>query len=196
MLQPDLILITSGIQLKLGKKLVELGFPVYVLPLPQSFYGMLENNMILGGILGELQKARHLSQDMLTRAGELRQQSHGSKPRVYVELWLGRHMRAVGGLTFIQDLVEMAGGELIFGNHAQSYFKPDFDQVAEMKPDIYLFFHEPEYLVDPQALVKERGWNPETPIIVSTVDCGKNMIQEGPSFLDTVEWLQKEIVDC
>lgn len=194
-LNPDLILITSGVQLKLGEKLVKLGLPVYVLPLPQSFYGILENNVVLGGLLGELGAARELSSSMLDRSIQLRNESCGSRPRVYVELWLGRHMRAVGGLTFIQDLVEMAGGVLIFGESSQSYFTPDFDEVAEMKPDVFLFFHEPEYLVDAQALVRDRGWNTDTKMIISTVECGKNMIQDGPSFLDTVEWLQGNLTN-
>lgn len=195
-LKPDLILITSGIQLKLGKKLAKAGWPVYVLPLPQSFYGMLENNMILGGILGELAKARELSAGMLKRAEKLSSKLGSYRPKIYVELWLGRHMRAVGGLSFIQDLVEISGGELLFGNRSQGYFTPDFDEVAELKPDIHLFFHEPEYLITPEDLVRDRGWDSKIPIIISTVECGKNMIQEGPSFLDTAEWLQKEIVDC
>ncbi len=194
-MEPDLILITSGVQLKLGKKLVKLGLPVYVLPLPQSFYGMLENNVVLGGLLGELDQARALSSAMLDRSIELRGSHSSGKPLVYVELWLGRHMRAVGGLTFIQDLVEMAGGELVFGNHSKSYFIPDFDEVAEMKPDVFLFFHEPEYLVDGRELVSERGWDTDVKVVISTVECGENMIQDGPSFLDTAEWLQKEMVD-
>ena len=196
-MEPDLILITSGVQLKLGKKLAKLGLPVYVLPLPQSFYGMLENNVVLGGLLGELAQARELSSAMLDRSIGLRGSllSRKTKPLVYVELWLGRHMRAVGGLTFIQDLVQMAGGELVFGNHSKSYFIPDFDEVAEMKPDVFLFFHEPEYLVDGRALVRERGWDADVKVVMSTVECGKNMIQDGPSFLDTAEWLQKEMVD-
>ncbi|NWK56879.1 ABC transporter substrate-binding protein [Verrucomicrobiaceae bacterium N1E253] len=195
-LQPDLILITSGIQLKLGRKLAKEGLPVYVLPLPHSFFGMLENNRILGGVLDELEKSRILSAEMLAQAQRLQAANRGTRPKIYVELWLGRHMRAVGGMTFIQDLVEMAGGDLLFGNRAEGYFTPDFEEVARMRPDIHLFFHEPEYLVDPAALVAERGWNASTPVIVSTVDCGRNMIQEGPSFLQTVEWLQKEIVAC
>lgn len=195
-LKPDLILITSGIQLKLGRKLAKAGWPVYVLPLPQSFYGMLENNMILGGILGELAKARALSAGMLHRVDAIRSRHQELRPKIYVELWLGRHMRAVGGLSFIQDLVEMAGGELLFANRSEGYFTPDFKEVAALHPDIHLFFHEPEYLIDPKELVAERGWNPETPVIVSTVETGKNMIQDGPSFLDTVQWLQKEMVAC
>ena len=192
-LEPDLILITSGVQLALGRKLAEAGLPVYVLPLPQSFYGMLDNNVVLGGLLGELPKARALSNKMLELAMAFKNSHRWSKPLVYVELWLGRHMRSVGGLSFVQDLVEMAGGELVFGDLAQSYFKPNFDQVKAMEPDVFLFFHEPDYQVDARALVKERGWDTSVPVIVSTVKCGENMIQDGPSFLDTVDWLQKKL---
>jgi len=192
-LEPDLILITSGVQLKLGKKLAAAGLPVYVLTLPQSFYGMLENTVVLGGLLGELRKARALADKMLTRAEALKKSHRWSKPKVYVELWLGRHMRAVGGMSFIQDLVDLAGGDLVFGEWAQSYFKPDFDQVKAAEPDVFLFFHEPEYQVDGRSLVKERGWDESVPVIVSTVECGENMIHDGPSFLDTVEWLQGKL---
>ena len=192
-LNPDLVMITSGVQLRLGEKLAAAGLPVYVLPLPQSFYGMLENNVILGGLLGELPKARALSAQMLDRSLALRKSHRWSKTRIYVELWLGRHMRAVGGMTFVQDLVEMAGGELVFGDISESYFKPDFDKVKAESPDIFLFFYEPEYVVDPKALVCERGWDESVPIITSTVLSGKNMIQDGPSFLDTAEWLAEQI---
>jgi len=197
-LNPDLILITSGVQLHLGQKLAEAGLPVYVLPLPQSFYGMLENIVVLGGLLGCLREARKLSSEMLDRSMQLRRSqkmSCGAQPRVYVELWLGRHMRAVGGMTFIRDLVKMAGGELLFGDRSLSYFSPDFDEVSVMHPDVFLFFHEPEYEVDALSLVRQRGWDTSTPIVVSTVESGKNMIQDGPSLLDTAEWLRGQLVN-
>ncbi|MBT8038380.1 MAG: ABC transporter substrate-binding protein [Verrucomicrobiae bacterium] len=193
-LQPDLILTTGGIQLNLARKLAQQGFPVYALPLPQSFFGTLENNLILGGLLGELEKARHLCTDMQRRASALRLSSPSVRPSIYLELWLGRHMRAVGGGSFINDLIDIAGGDLIYKNHTLGYFKPDFDAVAQAAPDVYLFFHEPEYLIDPAELVADRKWNPDTPVILSTIECGQNMIQEGPSMLDTAEWLQNQLL--
>jgi len=192
-LKPDVVLITSGVQLHLGKRLAKLGLPVYVLSLPQSFFGMLENQVVLGGLLGELKRARALSDQMMLRAQALRNANSGKKPKVYVELWLGRHMRAVGGMSFARDVVEMAGGEMVFGEDSKSYFKPDFDEVRERDPDVFLFFYEPEYEVDPHALVRDRGWNEQIPIVVSTVKIGQNMIHDGPSLLDSAEWLAGEL---
>ena len=193
-LKPDLIITTSGVQLGLAAKLAKEGLPVYTLTLPQTFYGILENNIIVGSLLNEQKAARDLSREMLLYAERLRANNVAKRPKIYLELWLGRHMRAIGGMSFINDLVEIAGGELIYDELTKGYFKPDLAHVAECEPNIFIFFHEPEYLIDPYQLVKERDWNTETPVIISTVDCGENVIQDGPSFLDTAEWLQKEIL--
>jgi len=193
-LKPDLVLTTTGIQRKLALKLAAKGLPVYPLSLPQSFHGILENNLILGRLINELAKARALSSDMLAKAEKLRQNAPLHRPKIYLELWLGRHMRAVGGASFINDLIEIAGGNLIFQNHTDDYFMPDFTEVSALKPDIHLFFHEPEYLITPEELVRQRQWNPEIPIIVSTVTSGRNVIQDGPSFLDTAAWLQGQLL--
>lgn len=192
-LEPDLILTTGGVQLKLAARLAREGFPVYALPLPQSFYGILDNIHILGALMNALKKARELASAMQTRADQLRRRAPATRPKIYLELWLGRHMRAAGGASFINDLVEIAGGDLIFQNHTQGYFTPDFDTVCMMEPDVHLFFHEPEHPIDPAQLVQQRNWNPATRIIVSTVKCGENMIQDGPSLLDTAEWLQRQL---
>lgn len=192
-LEPDLILTTGGVQLKLATMLARDGFPVYALPLPRSFYGILDNIHILGALMNELKKARELASAMQKRADQLRRRALATRPKIYLELWLGRHMRATGGASFINDLVEIAGGDLIFQDHTEGYFTPDFDTVCTMEPDVYLFFHEPEHLIDPAQLVQQRNWNPDTRIIVSTVKCGENMIQDGPSLLDTAEWLQRQL---
>lgn len=210
-LEPDLIVTTTGIQRGLAGRFMKAELPIYQLALPSSFEGMLENVMVLGGLLNEMGRARELVRVMRGRGAELRgvgtvvdacgadhelHESHelkiglgGVKPKVYVELWLGRHMRGVGGFSYIADLVEMAGGELMFIDRAEGYFVPDFEEAGEA--DVFVCFHEPEFLVDGEGLARERGWG--IPVVMSTVDVGENMIQDGPSFLDTAVWLRGEL---
>lgn len=193
-LKPDLVLTTTGIQRKLGQRMVKAGIPIYNLNLPSSFEGMLENIMVLGGLLNEMQKARELVLKMRSRAEQMRAVNAGqTRPKIYVELWLGKHMRAVGGYSYIRDLVDLAGAELVYETLAEGYFVPDLEEVKRHDPDAFVFFHEPEYLVDGDALVAERGWNKETPVIMSTVEMGMNMIQDGPSLLDSADWLRKQL---
>jgi len=193
-LDPDLVLLTTGIQRKLSLKLAGEGVPIYNLNLPTSFAGMLENVALLGGLLNALPKARELVSVMRQQFQSLAGiQKFSNRPRVYVELWLGRHRRAVGGLSYINDLVELAGGEMVFGERAVGYFENDLDELPSERPDVYVFFHEPEYLVDGEELVHERGWDTDIPVIMSTVKMGENMIQDGPSFLDSSSWLHQQI---
>jgi ABC-type Fe3+-hydroxamate transport system substrate-binding protein len=194
-LDPDLIVVTTGLQRNLGLQLAKRGFPVYALPLPTNFYGILENNVILGALMNDVEAGRKLSLQMESSASILRKRNVGTRPRVYVELWFGPHMRTIGGLTFIHDLVSLAGGDSIFGDRREGYFVPDLGEVAALGPDVVLFFSEEKYPVDFQELMAERGWDTSlrSQVIQSTVARGHNIIQEGPSFLDTAAWLQSQL---
>jgi len=192
-LKPDLVLVTTGIQRPLGVKLAAAGYPVYAVPLPTSINGVLENINLLGGLLNEVEAARRLAQRWAHEWQTLSFSAPTRRPRVYIELWFGRHMRTVGALSFIHDLVEAAGGDNIFGRDRRAYFTPDMDTVESLRPDILLFHTEPEYPVDVSALIEARGWhqwNSAPYVVVGTVQKGQNLIHEGPSMMETATWLQ------
>ena len=194
-LDPDLVLVTTGVQRDLGLKLVAKDLPVYALPLPNSFYGIMENNRILAALMNEMQKGHQLCSRMDAEAARIRGCNSKIRPRVYVELWFGRHTRTIGGRTFIHALVTIAGGEPIFADRCQGYLKPDFNEVEAEKPDVLVFFSEPEYPIDPEKLLEERGWSDslDAKIITSSVKRGRNFIHDGPSFLETAAWLQEQL---
>ena len=118
----------------------------------------------------------------------------GPRPKVYVELWFGRHMRTIGGFTYINDLVSIAGGNPIFAERRTGYFIPDLAEVERLRPDLFLLFSELEYPIASKDLLSERGWDRslKPKIVESTVTRGQNLIQEGPSFLETAAWLQNQ----
>ena len=74
-LAPDLILITTGLQRNLGLKLAQKGLPVCALPLPNSFYGILENTVTIGALMKALPAARRLCQKMESEAARIRDRS-------------------------------------------------------------------------------------------------------------------------
>lgn len=194
-LNPDLILVTGGIQLPLARKLAARGLPVYALPLPASVHGILENALHLAALLDKMTAAHDLTQKLTAEIANLANSRPQIPPRIYVELWFGKHMRTIGGRTFIHDIVSLAGGDPIFADSPEAYPKPDLEQVAILRPDIGLFFQEPDYPVDVKALLKQRGWESLFPkgIIESTVERGKNLIHDGPSALETARWLKNTL---
>ena len=194
-LNPDLVIVTTGVQRRLGLELAKKGLPVYALPLPNSFYGILENNVTLGALLNNVRAGRDLSIRMESEAAAIRERNPQTRPRVYVELWFGRYMRSIGGLTYISDLVSIAGGDAIFEDKRQGYFIPKFEEVVAKSPDVFLVFSEEEYSVDPHDLVEKRGWQgtQNLKIVESSVKRGQNLIQEGPSIVETASWLQEQL---
>lgn len=192
-LAPDLVLVTSGIQAALGRRLAEAGLPVFALPLPASRFGLLENQVVLGGLMHRVAEARALGDRMEAGFAALRAAAPARRPRVFVELWCGRHLRGVGGLSFIHDLVELAGGEPVPAPGPEAYPHPDLDAVKAAKPEAIVLFQEPEHPVDGAALLAERGWDWGPRLIHSDIAKGRNLIHDGPSYLDTARWLQGQL---
>lgn len=190
-IQPDLILITTGIQRALARKLYQDGWPVYALPLPNSLHGVLENVLALGALVDDLPAARALTQTWNRLFLELEANGPIPRPRIYAELWFGKHVRMTGGLTFVHDLIEAAGGENIFGNLHAGYLELDLQEVQRRQPDIFLCFSEPEHPVQAVDLLRERGWN--LPIIQADVSPEHNLIHDGPSMMKAARWLHGEI---
>jgi iron complex transport system substrate-binding protein len=102
--------------------------------------------------------------------------------------------QAGNGFTYIHDLVTIAGGDPIFAGKRWGYFIPDLAEVERLRPDVFLLFSESEYPISPRDLLSERGWDLslKPKIVESTVARGRNLIQEGPSLLETAAWLQNQ----
>jgi ABC-type Fe3+-hydroxamate transport system substrate-binding protein len=190
-LAPDLVLLTTGVQLPLARRCAEAGLPAYALPVPSSRFGIVENLLTVGALAGRLGEARAQADRMEAEFSRLRAASGAARPRVYAELWFGRHPRTTGGRSFVHDLIELSGGDNVFGSLPQGYLPLDLEAAAAARPDVLLLFSEPEYPVEAGCLMSERGWGgPGGPrAVVSTVDRGRNLIHDGPSFVETARWL-------
>lgn len=194
-LAPDLVLFTTGVQLPLARRCADAGLPAYAIPVPASRFGILENILTAGALAGRVEAARALAETMGAGFERLRAASKPARPKVYVELWFGRHPRMAGGRTFVHDLIELAGGVNIFGSRPQGYLALDIPAVTALRPAVALFFSEPEYPVDSGRLCAQRGWDaPGGPrVITATVDRGRNVIHDGPSFAETAGWLSERL---
>lgn len=193
-LEPDLVLVTSGIQAALGKRLAEAGLPVYALPLPASRYGILENQITLGGLMHRVGEARALCSRMEAGFANLIATAPKHRPKVFIEMWCGRHLRGIGGLSFIHDLLELAGGDPVSAVVSEAYPVPDLQTVAALKPEVILLFQEPEHPVDGPSLIAERGWIWGPRLINSDITKGRNIIHDGPSYLETARWLRRQLL--
>jgi iron complex transport system substrate-binding protein len=193
--RPDVVIATDGVQLPLARRLAAAGLPVFVLPVPRSRAGILENAVALGALVGRLPAARALCDRLEAECAALVASAPARRPRAYCELWFGRHVRRPGGLSFVHDLLWLAGLDPVHGDRADAYERPDLAEVPALAPEWVIVFSEPEHPVDALALVRERGWDRSFAprVAVSTVDRGRNLIHDGPSFVETARWLRAEL---
>jgi ABC-type Fe3+-hydroxamate transport system substrate-binding protein len=193
--RPDLVVATDGVQLPAARRLAAAGLPVVVLPVPQSRFGILENTVALGALAGRVREARALCDDLERACAELVRAAPARRPRVYAELWFGKHARRPGGRAFVHDLLWLAGLDPVFGDRPDAYAAPELERVPALAPEWVIVFSEPEHPVSAAAVVRERGWDiafaPR--VLDAGTERGRNLIHDGPSFVDTARWLRAAV---
>ncbi len=137
-LKPDLVLISTASQLeKITQQLDQLGIPVFVTS-PQSVAGVLTSLRKIGELTGAEQQAEALAAEMQTRiAAVQRQATTNSAPRVLYILQLSPLITA-GKNTFINDLINQAGGRSISGDEAADYPQFSREAVIARAPEVII----------------------------------------------------------
>ena len=197
-LNPDIVLVSTGFQQKLAAELYQQGFNVYPVMLPKSLYGIIENVMVVGSLIGRREEAGKLVEELLEELKTYSVKvSCEERPKVYVEFWPESYSITAGRLTFVDDLIYSAGGLNLFSK-AAGFFKPDFNEVSRGNPDIMIFIFErkadAEMGIEP--LIARRGWShikavKEGRILVST-EKELPLTHSGPSFTLTLKLLSEK----
>jgi iron complex transport system substrate-binding protein len=189
-LQPDLILLSTGVQREILQALREAAYPIFPLPLPQSPWGILENLELLGALLEAGQEAHTLSSELAARYLALRQ----SLPplRVYLEFDLGGPI-TVGRGSYVDAALRHLGLINIFEEVPQSYFAPRLEEVPLRHPELIIYEPKPgrkRARERAEALIRERGW--PWPVVVTRGDA---LAHYGPSFFSYLEELAAQVRD-
>ena len=111
-LEPDLILAFSDLQADITNELVRRGFAVFTFN-QRSVAEILQMIRVLGGIIGVADKAEALARRFEGGLDEIRRAAAElpARPRVYFEEW---DDPLISGIQWVEELVEIAGGEPVF----------------------------------------------------------------------------------
>jgi iron complex transport system substrate-binding protein len=159
-LDPDLILAFSDLQAEITSELVRRGYPVFTFN-QRSVAEILQMIMVLGAIVGVADKAEALARDLEAGLEATRTSARGweHRPRVYFEEWPDPF---ISGIQWVEELVEIAGGEPAFPALRHARLGKDrvvtSEQVIAAAPDVIIgsWCGKP---VRKEKIASRPGWN-------------------------------------
>lgn len=137
-LKPDLILAFSDLQADIVSELLRRGYPVVAFN-QRSVGEILQMIRMLGGLIGCSDKADALAARLESGLQTIRERADRlpRRPRVFFEEW---DDPLISGIQWVEELVEIAGGEPIFPELRHAKLGKDrilsADAVIERNPDV------------------------------------------------------------
>ncbi|MBA3296647.1 MAG: cobalamin-binding protein [Acidobacteria bacterium] len=185
-LRPDLILAFSDLQADIAAELIRRGYPVVTFN-QRTIAEILQAIRMIGGLVGAGDRADALAaglerglDDLRTRAATL-----ARRPRVFFEEW---DAPLISGISWVEELVEVAGGlpifpELRHGRLAKDRIV-DPDEVARRDPEVIIASWCGKALKK-RTIVERDGWSQVSAIINDHVYEVKSsyILQPGPASL-------------
>jgi iron complex transport system substrate-binding protein len=204
LLNPDVVFMTTGIQEDYALKLASMGVTVIVLP-EGTLSDVFQSILTVGLVMDEFDNALTLIQDLRNRITRTYQKVQiwlnetGEEPvkvyyEVYPDYW------TFGKDSFINDVIELAGGYNIFGDEELGYFVASPEAIIQENPDIILTtsmygsFGPPEDLI---ARISSRpGWSDISAVVngriyVFTGSIEDILVRPGPRVVIAIEVLAR-----
>ncbi len=137
-LEPDLVLASGDLQLDVVSNLEAKGLTVVAL-YPRTVEDVVSDVRLAGRIVGSSDKAERLADSMAARIAAVVEGVERTieRPRVYYEVWYDPLM-SVGPGTYLNDLIEMAGGVNIFADSKAPYPIVNPETIIEADPEIII----------------------------------------------------------
>jgi iron complex transport system substrate-binding protein len=137
-LDPDLILAFSDLQAEIAAELVKRGYPVMVFN-QRSVAEILQMIRVVGGLVGASERADALAVRFERELDAIRDAAAAlpHRPRVFFEEW---NDPLISGIRWVDELVEIAGGEPIFPELRDARLGKErivsADEVIRRRPDV------------------------------------------------------------
>jgi iron complex transport system substrate-binding protein len=198
-LDPDLVLAFSDLQADIAAALIRRGYPVFTFN-QRSVAEILQMMLIVGGLVGEAARAERLVDEMRKGLDAIRHAASESprRPRVYFEEW---DSPLISGIQWVEELVEIAGGDPIFPERRQAALAADriveADEVMRRDPEIIVgsWCGKP---VRKERIAARSGWDQITAVKAGDIYEIKSafILQPGPAALtEGVRLLRAIIAD-
>lgn len=139
-LEPDLIIGDAQLVKNYMTKLEELGLPVFAIN-PINLQEVMDSLLLLGRATGTMEEAQRVVGEMQEKIQSVQVAVEDlpaqDSPLVFVEVW-DEPLMTCGPGSFIQELIELAGGQNLAADADGAWVEYSSELVVERDPDIIL----------------------------------------------------------
>lgn len=204
-LKPDLILTATGVQRPIIEQLKNRGYPVYPVSVPISIYEIINNVLIIGGLIGEHEQALKLTDQLLNRIENLKRRALKNPLKAYIEIDLGgptipayfSHITSALRLLNIINVYSYEKQSYLYGMQIPGFTVFDLSDVIKKDPDLIIYESKNKFPTRDEIteIIKKRNWEnikavKENKIVIIPND---TLAHYGPSFFDELEKLILEL---
>ena len=139
-LRPDLVLAFSDLQAEITGELIKRGYPVFTFN-QRTVHEILQMIRVLAGMVGCPDKGRALAEELSRGLDRIREAAARlpRRPRIYFEEW---DDPLISGICWVDELVEIAGGDPVFPQLRGGKLAKDrivtAEQVIAAAPDVII----------------------------------------------------------
>lgn len=179
-LRPQMVLLALPIHRLTAERLTELG-TAYMVCNPQSVEAVFQEIESIAVLLGRGEGGRSLVDSLrkcLPAAA-----GFSDTPSVYVEI-SSVPLMSVGGCTYLNDLIRLAGGRNVFEDINREYFAVSPEDIASRNPDVIIVLHPS---VRPEEVSRRLGWAGITAVKEGRVHGGLDedlLLRPGPRLVE------------
>lgn len=135
-LNPDIVLISghSSDELKYTE-LKNSGVKIINIESPETIDGIYDSIILIGKEVGKEEEANKIVEDLKSKIQEIKNKVTGEPIRFYFEISQAPYIYSFGKNTFLNEMVEICGGENIFSN-LDGWIAPSEEAIINENPQI------------------------------------------------------------
>jgi len=142
----------------------------------------------VGKLLHREDSAEKLAVEFTDTLAGLRKAKPAARRRVFIEVW-GDPLMTAGKKSFLNDLIELAGGANIAGDVGRDFFEISSETVLTRDPEVIVLLEDV-----PPMVANRTGWKQMTAVKTGHVCSGldRDLLETpGPRVLQSVELLRR-----
>lgn len=159
-LRPDLILLTGLEQQLIAEKLKKLKLN-FLLVYPSNIEGLLSSIRKIGEATGSQHEAEYLINEINEQVDELKEKvgqiPQDNRKTVFIEIWYDPII-TTGGSSFVNELIELAGGINIASDTPRAYSMISPELVISRNPDCIILGYMNQVSFNEQRIKARTGW--------------------------------------